>query len=36
MEVFKEIMAAVLAASAIGGVGLLLQEWALSRTRKQR
>ena len=34
MEVFKEIMAAVLAAAAIGGAGLLLQEWALFRAGK--
>lgn len=36
MEVFKEIMSAVLIAAAAGGAGLLLQEWALFRTRKHR
>ena len=36
MEVFQEIMSAVLIAAAAGGAGLLLQEWALFRTRNHR
>ena len=34
MEVFGEIIGAVVTAAAIGGAGLLLQEWALFRAGK--